>query len=98
MTALATLAATQQLACRICEAMLRQQRAKMLMAAPPRVVPVHASCGEKHRTLDQSFVDYAAKEPEEPIVLDAAAHIIDRFRLFCSQKTEVTKHIDLGHT
>jgi len=34
MTALATLAATQQLACRASKQMLRQQHAKMLMAAP----------------------------------------------------------------
>ncbi len=44
-----------------------------------RVIPVDASCSERHNTLDPPFVDQAAKELEEPKVHDAALCTNGRF-------------------
>lgn len=43
-----------------------------------RFSPVRARCGERHSILDQSFVDHAAKVPEEPNLTDAALRQDDR--------------------
>jgi hypothetical protein len=45
-----------------------------------RVIPVDASCSERHNNLDPPFVDQAAKELEEPFLPDAALQLNGSFR------------------